>query len=80
MLSIGITVLDYGQQPPAVIVADEVSLHSGAGHDYLTEFSLHAGTQVRIIERRETWVRVALPDGPQGWAPGDAVAALFSDD
>jgi hypothetical protein len=80
MLSLSIRVLDGSQQPPAVIVADEVSLHSGPSHDYLTEFSLHAGTEVRIIERREKWVRVALPGGMQGWAPDDAVIALFSDD
>jgi hypothetical protein len=46
----------------------------------LTEFSLHAGADVRIIERREKWVRVAIPGGLQGWAPDDAVIALFSDD
>ena len=80
VLSIGIRWLDDSRQPPAVIVANEVSLHSGPGHDYLTEFSLHAGADVRIIERREKWVRVAIPGGLQGWAPDDAVIALFSDD
>lgn len=77
LLSIGIKVLDEQGKPPAVIVAEEVALHSGPGEDYLTEFTLHAGAEVRVLDRRGDWIRVALPGALQGWAPGHAVIELL---
>jgi tetratricopeptide (TPR) repeat protein len=76
VLSIGIKLLDERRQPPAVVVAAEVDVRSGPGENYLTEFTLHAGAEVRLVERRGDWVRIALPGDLQGWAPSDAVAEL----
>jgi hypothetical protein len=76
LLSIGIRLLDQHGQRPAVVVADEVAVRSGPGDDYLTEFTLHAGAEVRVVERRADWVRVALPGDLQGWAPSTAVSEL----
>lgn len=73
IMSIGVRLLDERRQPPAVIVATETEVRSGPGDDYLTEFALHAGAEVRIIERRGEWVRIALPGELQGWATTDAV-------
>jgi uncharacterized protein YraI len=75
ILSIGLRVLDEGSRPPAIIVAD-VTVHSGPGNDYLTEFTLHAGAEVRVVEGRGDWVRIMLPGGLQGWAPGESVAKV----
>lgn len=61
---------------PAVVVAPAVEVRSGPGADYLAEFTLHAGAEVRVIEERDGWMRIALPGDLQGWAPGDAVEAL----
>jgi tetratricopeptide (TPR) repeat protein len=72
--SIGARLLD--ERAPAVVVAAEVEVHSGPGEDYLTEFTLHAGAEVRLVERRGDWVRIALPGDLQGWAPGEAVSEL----
>jgi hypothetical protein len=76
VLSIGIRLLDEHGQAPAVVVAAEVAVRSGPGEDYLTEFTLHAGAEVRLVERRGDWVRISLPGDLQGWAPSDAVAEL----
>jgi tetratricopeptide (TPR) repeat protein len=76
VLSLGIRLLDERGQPPAVVVAEEVALRSGPGEDYLTEFTLHAGAEVRVVERRGGWVRIALPGDLQGWAPGEAVTEV----
>ncbi len=76
MLSIGIRLLDQHGQRPAVVVAAEVAVRSGPGDDYLTEFTLHAGAEVRVVERRGDWIRIALPGDLQGWAPGTAVSEL----
>jgi hypothetical protein len=42
----------------------------------LAEFTLHAGAEVRVVERRAGWARIALPGDLQGWAPGEAVVEV----
>jgi uncharacterized protein YgiM (DUF1202 family) len=76
ILSIGIRLLDERGPPPAVVVAAEVTVRSGPGDDYLTEFALHAGAEVRLVERRGDWVRIALPGDLQGWVPDETVTEL----
>jgi tetratricopeptide (TPR) repeat protein len=76
LLSIGIRYIDEHGQPPAVVVAAEVKVRSGPGDNYLTEFSLHAGAEVRVVEQRGGWIRIGLPGGLQGWAPGEAVIRI----
>jgi tetratricopeptide (TPR) repeat protein len=53
----------------AVVVPQEVDVRSGTSADTVVRFKLHAGTEVRALERREGWLRIALPDGQQGWLP-----------
>ena len=54
----------------AVIVADEVDVVSGPGGRYTPEFTLHAGAETGLVERRGAWARIALPGGSlQGWVP-----------
>ena len=61
----------------AVVVASTVDVVSGPGEQYETEFTLHSGAQVRLIDSRQGWLRIALPgDDFQGWAPSNAVEAL----
>ena len=58
----------------AVIVAEEVDVLSGPGNRYNPEFTLHAGAETGLVERRGVWARIALPGGSlQGWVPGAAV-------
>ncbi len=76
LITVGIRLLDERGQPPAVIVGTEVKVRSGPGQDYLTEFTLHAGAEVRVVEQRTDWMRIALPGDLQGWAPGDAVIEI----
>jgi len=76
LLSVGVRISDGQGRVPAVIIVQSVEVHSGPGTDYLTEFSLHAGAEVRVLERREDWLRIALPGGLQGWVLGEAVEKL----
>ena len=58
----------------AVIVAEEVDVVSGPGSRYTPEFTLHAGTETGLVEKRGAWARIALPGGSlQGWVPAAAV-------
>jgi len=75
LLSAGMRLSD-ARSSPAVIVVQEVEAHSGPGADYLAEFTLHTGAEVRMLERREGWVRIALPGDLQGWVVGEAVEEL----
>jgi hypothetical protein len=68
--------------PPAVIVAPEVDVTSGpgSGDQYLVEFNLHSGAEVRLLESRPGWRRIALPgDEFQGWVPEEALVAVVAD-
>ena len=61
----------------AIIVAQEVNVLSGPGDQYITEFTLHSGSKVSLLESRGAWHRLALPgDELQGWVPSDAVGLI----
>lgn len=64
-------------RPPAVVVAESVEVLSGPGSQYVTEFTLHSGAEVSLIETRGEWARLALPgDQLQGWVPAGTVVAV----
>ncbi|MEM7356938.1 MAG: tetratricopeptide repeat protein, partial [Acidobacteriota bacterium] len=54
-------------QQIAVIVPQEVDVRSGTNKADLVLFKLHAGTEVRVVDRREGTLRIALPDEGGGW-------------
>ncbi len=51
----------------AVIIPQEIEAHTGPDAESVVRFRLHAGTEVRIRDRRPGWLRISLPDGQQGW-------------
>ncbi len=53
--------------PPAVVIESSVQVMNGAGDNYLPLFRVFAAAEVRILEERNDWLRVILPDGRQGW-------------
>lgn len=73
----GLKLLEDKRASPAVVVASETAFRSGPGDDYLVEFTLQAGMEARIIERRNDWVRIALPGDLQGWLASDTLIELF---
>jgi len=77
VLSVGVRVLGERGKSPAVIVADSVEIRSGPGANYLTEFTLHTGAEVYVIEARAGWVRIALPGDLQGWVPEERVERVY---
>ena len=64
-------------KPQGIVVAGEVNITSGPGSQYVTEFTLHNGAEVQIVETRANWIRLAVPNSElQGWAPAPAVEAV----
>jgi tetratricopeptide (TPR) repeat protein len=58
-------------QRVVVVVPQEIEAQSGPGEDAVVRFKLHAGTEVELRDRRDGWLRIALPDGQQGWIESD---------
>ena len=59
------------------MVVDELNVTSGPGTQYVTEFVLHDGAEVSMLEKRGNWVRLTLPGGEtQGWVPANTVEAV----
>ena len=55
-------------QQVAVIVPQEIDVRSGTNDTAVVLFKLHAGTEVRVVDRRDQAVRIALPEaGRGGW-------------
>jgi tetratricopeptide (TPR) repeat protein len=75
LISIANRLYTEWRYPPAVVVAQEVDITSGPGDSdqYLVEFNLHAGAEVRLLESRPGWQRITLPGNLQGWVPAEAV-------
>ena len=49
----------------------QIPAHSAPDTESVTRFKLHAGSELRLRERRDGWLRIALPEGEQGWIQDD---------
>jgi len=73
---LGVSARQERRQPSAVLVASQVDVRSGPGTDYVIEFSLHAGAELRILDQQNGWTRITLPGDLEGWVPQDAVERI----
>jgi tetratricopeptide (TPR) repeat protein len=69
--------LDGPSEEAVVIVDDTIgrAADSGGAPSKFSE-ALPAGAEVRILEEREAWRRIGLPDGRDAWVPAAAVARI----
>jgi tetratricopeptide (TPR) repeat protein len=63
---------------PLAVVTTATTALSGAGADYLTLFRVAPMTEVWVIEPQAEWLRIALPDGRQGWLPRESLITQTS--
>lgn len=52
---------------PVVAITQDTSAYTGAGSEFFNIFSLVDGIQARLLESKEDWSKVLLPDGRSGW-------------
>jgi len=67
------------QQPPAIVVAEQVTLAAGPGAQYGGALALRNGSEVTVIDQRGEWLEVAasMANGEvTGWLPADAAATI----
>ena len=70
VLALGGILYNEKARSPSIVVASEIKVVSGPGEQYNTEFTLHQGAPVSLLEIRGNWARIALPgDQIQGWTP-----------
>jgi tetratricopeptide (TPR) repeat protein len=62
----------------AVVVPQEVDALTGPSDDAVVRFKLHAGSEVRVMDQRDGWLRIALPDDQQGWVDRQYLAVVGS--
>ncbi|MBU1933017.1 MAG: tetratricopeptide repeat protein [Candidatus Omnitrophica bacterium] len=60
----------------AVVVVDSVDVRSGPKEDYLLQFTLHEGSEIRIVEDAQDWCEIDLSKDLRGWIPKDSVEAI----
>jgi hypothetical protein len=67
-------------QPDGVVVVDAVAVSSEPGELQTTEFNLHSGTEINIVETNGDWIRLEMPAGAaQSWIPLEAVEMIEAD-
>ena len=61
-----------------VVTADEVVVRKGNGQGYDPQFEqpLTDGVEFELLERRDEWLHIRLPDGQEGWIPLAAVELI----
>ncbi len=69
LLSVAAESWSVGDGQAGVIVASESMARTGDGASYEPAFTepLHAGAELRVLERRGEWVQGELPDGRTFW-------------
>ncbi len=78
VVSIGSLVLTETSSPSpysAVIVENNVSLHSGDGDQFDTVFSIDSaqGHRVEVLAHRGAWTQIRTMEGHTGWVPSQAL-------
>jgi tetratricopeptide (TPR) repeat protein len=79
-LSLGSRMYVENNRQQAVVIAEVIEVSAGPSTDTITEFDLHSGAEIDLLEQRGEWVRLTLPGGQvQGWVPAEAVAIYSID-
>jgi tetratricopeptide (TPR) repeat protein len=69
-------VYEEGHRRQGVIIEQKVDVRSGPGAENITVVTVHEGIVVRVRSESNGWVQVILPNGWNGWLPGNAVRIL----
>jgi tetratricopeptide (TPR) repeat protein len=62
--------------PFGVVLPDSVAVKEASDANTRTSFDVHAGLRVRIVERDQSWLRIRLGNGLEGWVRAADVGKL----
>lgn len=67
-LNLVVLELELGEPTEAIVLADEVAVHSAPSDDQaLQVFTIHEGTKARVDQQSGEWAEIVLADGKVGW-------------
>jgi len=61
---------------PAIVFSDMVQVKAQPSAQGDDTFLLHAGIKVYVLETKEQWQKVRMPDASEGWVPSEAIRQL----
>lgn len=76
LLLIGLRIAADHGDPGAIVMQDEVEVHSAPDPTSLKVLTLHEGTKVTIVKELSNWREVRLADGRQGWMPANGCEVI----
>ncbi len=67
---------EWEKVPKGVVLAREAAVKSGPGEDFVTQLVGHEGLTFQILEEREDYYEVLLPNGVKGWVKKEEAAKV----
>jgi hypothetical protein len=76
-LSLGSRMLSEYNQSDGIIVAPTVTVSSSPNEQHPTDFQLHSGVEVNLLETNGDWIRISVPgEVVEGWLPLETVEQI----
>ena len=66
----------WSKVPKGVLIAREAPVKSGPGDDFVTQLLGHEGLTFQILEERDDYFEVLLPNGVKGWVKKEEAAKV----
>ena len=63
-------------QKSGIVIEQKVDVRSGPGPQNIAVFTIHEGIRVRVHRSAGGWYQISLPNGWNGWLPGNFVRIL----
>lgn len=76
LLGAGVRSYQTEHHPIAIVVVDEATVRSGRDLHSTDLVRLHAGAELKVLQRGERWMQVALSTGTRGWLPAEALGLV----
>jgi hypothetical protein len=67
---------NWSKVSKGVLIAKEAPVKSGPGDDFVTQLLGHEGLTFQILEEREEYFEVLLPNGVKGWVKKEEAAKV----
>jgi len=61
---------------PAVVITDATPLRVSPSDAAETALQVHEGLMLDVLQEREAWTRVKLPNGQEGWVAAASIASI----
>jgi len=73
---LGIKIYDSQVNEEAIVLRPTAVVRTGPDVSAEPVFTLHEGAKVQLVEQRDDWLRIRLPDGKNGWLPQDDLEGI----